>query len=244
MRSQLASRWLFLILLGIAFEAFGLAAPSVRADGHDSASDPDTAARSAFEAGRHAYDRGRFDEALVLYEHAYALTRRPKMLFNIGRAAEADDQGARAIEAYEAYLATDSGVENREFVLGRLRVLRGRTTPPGAVSASTTAVAPQVLSALSSEQGPLELALQASPLPTVAAAVPVEADAPIAANFASLPVHDDASVSRPFWKRVWFWSVVGAVVVGGATAAVIASTLRREPARAASDVYVLTPEIQ
>jgi tetratricopeptide (TPR) repeat protein len=129
----------------MAFGALGLTAPHVRADGQDSASDADTAARTAFEAGRHAYDRGRFDEALALYEHSYALTHRPKMLFNIGRAAEADDQVPRAIEAYEAYLATDQGAENREFVLGRLRVLRGRMTPPGAASASP-AVAPQALS--------------------------------------------------------------------------------------------------
>ncbi|MEY4514914.1 MAG: hypothetical protein RLZZ450_7036, partial [Pseudomonadota bacterium] len=98
-------------------------------------------------------------------------------------------------------------------------------------------------SELSPAQALLVPVPQASLLPTVAAVMSAEAGAPLAANLASLTRHD-AELSRPFWKRVWFWSVVGPAVVGGVTAAVIASTLPREPARAASDVYVLTPEIQ
>jgi hypothetical protein len=84
----------------------------------------DAAARRAFETGREAYDRGRFAEALSSFERAYALSSKPILLFNIGRAAEAELQTERAISAYEAYLAALHDAENREFVEARLTKLR------------------------------------------------------------------------------------------------------------------------
>ncbi|MEY4514197.1 MAG: hypothetical protein RLZZ450_6319, partial [Pseudomonadota bacterium] len=52
------------------------------------APDAEAEARTVFEAGRNAYDRGRFDEALTHFERAYHLSGHYKLLFNIGRAAE------------------------------------------------------------------------------------------------------------------------------------------------------------
>lgn len=84
-------------------------------------------AREAFEAGREAYEHGQFAEALAHFEHAYALSARPQLLFNIGRAADSDGQAERAITAYSSYLEASSEADNVEFVKARLDKLRERT---------------------------------------------------------------------------------------------------------------------
>lgn len=119
-----------------------LAPPEVDAQ---AATDADAAARQAFEAGSSAYDRGRFTEALTQFEKAYALSPRPKLLFNIGRAADSDGKSERAIEAYEAYLRAFPQADNREFVEGRLARLRAPTAappPPAAVAPPPAPVSP------------------------------------------------------------------------------------------------------
>jgi tetratricopeptide (TPR) repeat protein len=82
------------------------------------------AARAEFEHGREAYERGSFAEALASFERSYALSRHPKLLFNVARAAEADGKNERAVEAYAAYLQAVPDAENRQFVNGRLEKLR------------------------------------------------------------------------------------------------------------------------
>jgi hypothetical protein len=127
------------------------ALPPQRSDAQAGASDADATARQAFEAGQDAYDRGRFSEALVQFERAYALSPRPKLLFNIGRAADSDLKTERAIEAYEAYLKAFPRADNREFVEARLTKLRelagqrGReaTKAPAALPPPPAPVTPQ-----------------------------------------------------------------------------------------------------
>jgi tetratricopeptide (TPR) repeat protein len=204
--------------LGLAVATSGAAARPARAEDRSSASDPDAAARSAFQAGREAYDHGAFGEAVTLFERAHALSPRPELLFNIGRAADADGQSAHAISVYSAYLDALPAAENRDFVLARLEKMRALE------SLRSASVAP------------------VEPLPTVAAAMPAKDPEPMTASFAATPAHDDHP-PRPFWKRLWFWSVVGAVVVSGVTAGVIAATRQHDPTRAAADSYVVTPEL-
>jgi len=213
----LRKRRLFLVLFGMALATSGVAPRPVRADGPSSGSDTDAAARSAFEAGRQAYDHGAFAEALAHHERAYALSRRAELLFNIGRAADSDGQPGRAIAAYSSYLDAFPGAENGDFVRARLEKMR-------ALERSGSAA-------------------QASPLPTVASAMPAEHGAPLADSSAALPARD-GDPPRPFWKRVWFWSVVGAVVVGGVTAGAIAATRAQDPTRSAADQYVFTPVLR
>jgi hypothetical protein len=85
----------------------------------------DVEARSAFGRGREAYEQGSFGEALAHYEHAYSLSRRPELLFNIGRASEADGQVERAMQAYRAYLEALPTAANHAFVRSLLAKLEG-----------------------------------------------------------------------------------------------------------------------
>jgi len=108
----------------------GVAAQDVREDDKG---------RSAFEAGRAAFERGQFTEALALFEHAHRLTGKPELLFNIGRAAEEEGYTSRASEAYEQYLVALPEAPNRGFVEVRLQKLRAR-----AIAAPARAGSPRV----------------------------------------------------------------------------------------------------
>ena len=90
-------------------------------------------ARQLFNAGRIAFNDGRFDDALGYFERSYELSGRPVLLFNIGSAADRLRQNQRALDAFEAYLEAMPDASNRREVEGRIRVLRRAivaTEPP------------------------------------------------------------------------------------------------------------------
>jgi tetratricopeptide (TPR) repeat protein len=172
----------------------------------------DRAAREAFEAGRAAYEQGRFGEALRDYERSYVLSRRPELLYNIGRAAEAEADWSRAEAAYEQYLAALPGAENYAFAKARLERVKHM------VPAKPTPVpdAPELL-------------------PGVTLAAPASAEAPLAQ--AVRPSENDATSTPAFWKRGWFWGAAAAVVAGSVVGIVIA-TRDSSPSRADTDLSV------
>lgn len=96
----------------------------VHAEGGTVVSESEREARSEFEAGRDAYDHGATAKALTHFERAYALSKRPALLFNIARASDAEGLAARAAAAYEAYLDALPNAENRDFVASRLEKMR------------------------------------------------------------------------------------------------------------------------
>lgn len=84
----------------------------------------DNEARALFEAGRVAFDEGRFENALEYFERAYALSRRPQLLYNIGSAADRLRRDREALQHFEAFLQAVPNSPNRAHVEGRIRVLR------------------------------------------------------------------------------------------------------------------------
>jgi len=114
---------------------------------------PDPAARQAFEDGRTFYDHGRFADALRKFQESYAISNNPKLLFNIGRAADSDGELRQAYDAYTAYLQRMPDADNREFVEARVAKLKAA----GAANAPANA----------------------APLPDAPGAPPAQVDAPI-----------------------------------------------------------------
>ena len=86
--------------------------------------DPDAEARALFEAGVYAFESERYTEALGHFERSYELSERPKLLYNIGLAAERIPDVARAIDAFESFLRALPDAENRADVEQRLEALR------------------------------------------------------------------------------------------------------------------------
>ena len=85
---------------------------------------PDAQARELYQRGSSAFDAGRFADALEHFEHAYELSPRPALLYNIGTSADRLRRNQRALEAFEAYLAAVPDAEQRDHVQARLVVLR------------------------------------------------------------------------------------------------------------------------
>jgi tetratricopeptide (TPR) repeat protein len=169
------------------------------------------AAREAFEQGLAAYERGQFEQALAAFERAYGLSPHPKLLFNIGRAADGEAQYARAIGAYQKYLAELPDAENREFVEARiekLSALQQQATPPTpqSLQAPVTPSAAAETARASESSGP-RLVTQTE-----------------GADLSAPRRDGEETAQKPLWKRGWVWGVVGGVVAVGVTAAVIAAT--------------------
>lgn len=91
----------------------------------DGLSATDEEARSLFTAGQTAFEAGRFERALEYFERAYELSHRPGLLYNIGVAADRLRHDERALEAFEAFLASGAVEDSqRATVEARAEALR------------------------------------------------------------------------------------------------------------------------
>lgn len=89
----------------------------------------DAEARALFEAGRLAFDAGRYEDALQHFQGAYRRSQRPQLLFNVGVAADRSGRVAEAISAYEKFLESVPEDAQRPWIEARLAELRA--LPPG-----------------------------------------------------------------------------------------------------------------
>ena len=64
----------------------------------------DAAAREYFERGRASFEQADYEGALVYFRHAYRLSRRGELQYNIGVAADRLQREDEALEAFEHYL--------------------------------------------------------------------------------------------------------------------------------------------
>jgi tetratricopeptide (TPR) repeat protein len=86
--------------------------------------DTDEEARALYQAGRIAFDQGRFDSALDYFQRSYELSGRPALLFNIGTAADRLRKDKIALEAFERYLEEVPDAADAASVRSRIGVLR------------------------------------------------------------------------------------------------------------------------
>lgn len=99
-----------------------LIASGARAQSQSSSSDEE--ARGLYSAGTAAFSAGRYEEALGYFQHAYDLSHRAAMLYNIGQAADRSRHDEAALDAFERYLSGVTEISNRAEIEGRVRVLR------------------------------------------------------------------------------------------------------------------------
>lgn len=97
-------------------------------------SDParDAEGRQHFQAGRDAFARGDFAGAATEFERAYALSRRPQLLYNIGRAYQEQLRWEDAHRSFQHYLDAIPDAPDRAEVEGRLRVINQELNRPAA----------------------------------------------------------------------------------------------------------------
>jgi tetratricopeptide (TPR) repeat protein len=119
----LSSRWtprlcaLLLFWFSLGFAGSALA---------DSTRDARPRAMELFKQSAEHYEAGRYAVAAALLEEAYALHPEPKLLYNLGRAREANAETKLAAEAYEAYLLADPSTDRVADVQRRIDQLRAQ----------------------------------------------------------------------------------------------------------------------
>jgi tetratricopeptide (TPR) repeat protein len=106
--------WVAALLVGLLF-----ASPGFAQQEHD-----DTAARQYFERGREAFEQADYESSLVYFQHAYRLSGRGELQYNIGVAADRLQREEEALEAFELYLSDTEKPEREAEVRERINALR------------------------------------------------------------------------------------------------------------------------
>jgi hypothetical protein len=164
---------------------------------------PTATSRQKEMQARKAFAAGEWKQALALFADLYAETLHPVYLRNIGRCHQKLRDPDRAIDAFRDYLAKNKKVTADE-----------RTEIQGYIKEMET------LRAELSQQNEAP-SLPASPGPTgpdLSPRPPVPPGPAVEVSTVPEPAAD-----TPIYKRWWFWTGVGVVVVGGVVAAVAIS---------------------
>lgn len=152
----------------------------------------DEEARALFDSATLAFQSGRHEVALERFREALELSGRPTLYYNIAIAADRLRRNEEALDAFRMYLAGVPGADNRADVEARIRVLEenlAREQREEAAEEETVAPTPE------------EVARAAD-----------QAEAP-AQTVERNPTDDGEA--EPITSTWWFWTAVGAVVVGG-----------------------------
>jgi tetratricopeptide (TPR) repeat protein len=197
-----------IVTIGLVSLATDVAAAQV-AEGEQLSTD-DEVARGLFQAGRAAYEAGRYQEALGFFEQAHARSGRAELLFNVGQTADRLRQDEKALAAFRAFLEQRPDASNRPEVESRIAALERAEAAREDAEGSGTVTPPEMRNA---------------PTPAQAAARTREAHA--SQGDAALTQADEGPAVTERW---WFWTGVGAVVVGGAALALVMAT-NGEPGR-------------
>ncbi len=148
---------------------------------------------------RQAFAAGRYQEALNLYAELYADKVHPTYLRNIGRCYQNLKQPEKAINAFRDYLRQAKGVNDAE-----------RAEVEGYIAEMEKLQAQQEEAAR-----PPQPVVQPQPQPTGPTS-PTPQPQPADNTLVTQPLPPPPPPEpKPFYKKAWFWGVVGAVVVVG-----------------------------
>jgi tetratricopeptide (TPR) repeat protein len=159
------------------------------------------------DKARAALAAGQYEAALAAYEQLYVETNRPAYLREIGRCYQFTGQPDKAIRTYRTYLerapklsaAERTEVDGDIAQMEALKASRAQDLAPPAVNALPDgAAAAPAAPAVAAPRAPA-----ASPLPMLDGQTPAVSATPA-----------PAPTERPFHETWWFWTAVGALVVG------------------------------
>jgi hypothetical protein len=232
------------LVLTVLVAATAMAAPA-RAQpsptsGRGAASGDVDIARAHFNTGQAYYEHGRFEDAAHEFEEAYRLSAKAPLLYNVGKSYDGSNDFARALDAYQRFLAAGP-VDNadRDFAQKRVTLLQtlvGKIVVDGAVdgsavtldgkAAGTTPLAAPLV--VNPGRHKLELAHDGFATWRNAVDVPVGGSASVAARQTeNVKVVTVAATEKevPVYKRWWLWTAVGgAVVAAGVITAVVVTS--------------------
>lgn len=206
-------------------------------------------AREQARQGRTLYEEGRYQDALEAYRAAFELAPAPGVLFNLGQCYRHLGDMASALEYYERYLSESPTAANRPAVEALIEQCRtqlvqvpGDAGPPdvalpadGGLGAGTTADDDAGARPTGGQtHGDIDAAPTHSDEPGLepqqdffygdsthsspdTALVPEEAGGAAA-------IGGGERSRLPVYRRWWFWTLIGAAVVGATVGAVVGVT--------------------
>ena len=198
------------------------------------AADAKAIAITHYQLGIRLYNLGEYAKARDEFKTAYLAKDDPAFLYNLGQCARLLGEYEEAIQRYRAYLRERPNAPNRREVeqlianAEKTAELKRQTatSAPGALRPREETGAAPIAAPLTSSP-PV-----APPTAPIAAAAPPPPPAAVAAPAAASPGLDltprEAAPARPVYRRWWFWTAIGVAVVGGAVAAVVATTVPRD----------------
>ena len=189
--------------------AFALAFGAMRGQAHADARE--IKAREDFAAGR-------FQEALDIFARLYAETLHPIYLRNIGRCYQNLGNPDRAIATFRDYLHKAKGLSSDEQkeIEGYIKEMEDLKRQRES-AAATPSAAPAATSA------PVTPLPSATATPSPSAAPEPTTKTQTQAVLVGTPNTTAAPAESPIYTKWWFWTLVGAVVIG-AGAGVLAAT--------------------
>ncbi len=198
-------------------------------------------AKAHFNTGQVNYEHGRFADAAREFEEAYRLSGKAPLLYNVGKSYDGGNDFARALDAYQRFLAAATP-DNADLDFAKKRIellltLVGKIAVAGAVEGSTLTLddksagttplpAPLVVNP---GRHKVELAHEGFATFRAAVDVPVGGTATVAAkqveSFKVVTVAGTHDKETPLYKKWWLWTAVGgAVVVAGIITAVVVTS--------------------
>ena len=162
-------------------------------------------------AAREAYAAGHYQDALDIYVKLYAEKLHPNYLRNIGRCYQNLGDPDKAISSFREYLR-----KARKLAPGERDEIEGYIREMQQLQQTAAAASPPLEPRPKGEPGPADTAPR-----SLAPAPP-----PVQLQAAAPP---PAPERPPVYKRWWFWSAMGAAVVGGTVAVLIVRNHRDLP---------------
>ncbi|HEX8951025.1 MAG TPA: tetratricopeptide repeat protein [Polyangia bacterium] len=197
-------------------------------------------AKAHFATGEVNYEHGRFADAAREFEEAYRLSGKAPLLYNVGKSYDGANDFARALDAYQRFLAAAPPTNpDRDFATRRVELLQslvGKIALAGAVdgsalvldgkSAGTTPLAAPLV--VNPGRHKLELAHEGFATFRSAVDVPVGGSTQVAVKQTEAVKVVTVAATRdketPVYKKWWLWVAVGgAVVAAGVITAVVVS---------------------
>jgi len=185
-----------------------------------------------------SFAAGRYDEALEIYAKLYADTLNPVYLRNIGRCHQKLKQPDKAIESFQDYLqkgkniSADEKAEINGYIkdMQALRDEQARQQQPPSTPPPPPAPVEPIGGAPPAAMGPpgVQPGYAGQPEATQFPAPTPGGDQQPAGTLVAQPTQQPES--SPVYTKWWFWTVVGAVVVGGVVTAVVLSSGTTKPA--------------
>jgi tetratricopeptide (TPR) repeat protein len=211
--------------------ALHAAAPLARAAEPDAApaqsGNDEREARRLFQKAELSFNLGKFEEALADYQAAYQAKPLNGFLFNIAQCYRNLGNWERARFFYRRYLTLEPRSPNRHRVEDLVAEMSDKiekqqaqaapapTPPPPTPAPAPATTEPPAAPVAPAPVEPVAGPGAAAPEPKLDAPAPASSDA---TTLVSTPAEPEAT---PVYKRWWFWGGVGAVVVGGAVAAIL-----------------------